>query len=175
MIKFEIEGSMPTFSPVSAPEMERIADMMLAEIKENFDTGGRGRWPALRSGRRSTLGAGGKLYQTLGKRSGDGWAEVFGGRGTKYGAMQHFGGVTHPHITKRSQKFFWAMWYQTGDEMWKALALKSIGTTLTISIPARPWMVLPADFEEKIVDFLGEVIIKQEGRFGKRARAFSFV
>ena len=50
-----------------------------------------------------------------------------------YGAVHEFGytGV----ITPRQRSFFWAKWYETQDDMWKALALSH-----TYTIPARPYL-----------------------------------
>jgi len=50
-----------------------------------------------------------------------------------YGAVHEFGytGV----ITDKQRRFFWAKWYETQDDMWKALALSH-----TYTIPARPYL-----------------------------------
>lgn len=50
-----------------------------------------------------------------------------------YGAIHEYGGTFT--ITGKQRIFFWAMWYKTGDEMWKALALST-----TYTIPARPYL-----------------------------------
>jgi phage gpG-like protein len=49
-----------------------------------------------------------------------------------YAAVQEYGGTFN--ITPRQRAFFWAKWYETGDTMWKALALSS-----SYTIPARPY------------------------------------
>lgn len=56
-----------------------------------------------------------------------------------YARIQEKGGETHPNVTDRMRKFMWAMWYKTGDEKFKRLALTQKGR-LTITIPARPYI-----------------------------------
>lgn len=51
-----------------------------------------------------------------------------------YAAVHEFGLQNQP-ITDKQRRFFWAMYAETGDDMWKALALSS-----TYTIPARPWL-----------------------------------
>lgn len=53
--------------------------------------------------------------------------------GVVYGAAHEFG-VTVA-ITPKQRRFFWAMFIQTGDTMWKALALSA-----TYTIPAKPYV-----------------------------------
>jgi len=50
-----------------------------------------------------------------------------------YGAVHEFGytGI----ITDKQRRFFWAKWYETQDDMWKALAL-----SYSYTIPARPYL-----------------------------------
>lgn len=50
-----------------------------------------------------------------------------------YGAVHEYGGTFT--ITERQRKFFWAKWYESGNRMWKALALST-----TYTIPARPYL-----------------------------------
>jgi hypothetical protein len=51
-----------------------------------------------------------------------------------YSAVHEYG-LENQVITDRQRRFFWAMWYETKDEMWKALALSQ-----TYTIPARPYL-----------------------------------
>lgn len=50
-----------------------------------------------------------------------------------YAAVHEYGGTFT--ITPRQRAFFWHKWYETQDEMWKALAL-----SVTYTIPARPYL-----------------------------------
>jgi hypothetical protein len=54
--------------------------------------------------------------------------------GVEYGAAHEYG-LENQRITDRQRRFFWAKWAETGDEMWKALALSE-----TYTIPARPYL-----------------------------------
>jgi len=51
-----------------------------------------------------------------------------------YAAVHEYGLPNQP-ITDRQRRFFWAMWYEERDSMWKALALSE-----TYTIPARPYL-----------------------------------
>jgi hypothetical protein len=51
-----------------------------------------------------------------------------------HGAAHEYG-LENQHITDRQRRFFWAKWAETGDEMWRALALST-----TYTIPARPYL-----------------------------------
>ena len=54
--------------------------------------------------------------------------------GVPYGAVHEYGLPNQP-ITDKQRRFFWAMYAQTKDTMWKALALSQ-----TYTIPARPYL-----------------------------------
>lgn len=54
--------------------------------------------------------------------------------GVIYGAVHEYG-LEKQVITDRQRRFFWAKYAETGDEMWKALAL-----SVTYTIPARPYL-----------------------------------
>ena len=51
-----------------------------------------------------------------------------------YSAVHEYG-LENQVITDRQRRFFWAMWYETAEPMWKALALSQ-----TYTIPARPYL-----------------------------------
>lgn len=53
--------------------------------------------------------------------------------GVPYGAAHEFGVTVE--ITDRQRAFFWAKFAETGEDMWKALALSD-----TYTIPARPYL-----------------------------------
>lgn len=78
-----------------------------------------------------------------------------------YAAIQELGGETHPPLTKKMRAFAWAMFYETGEEMWKRMAL-SKKNRLTIKIPPRPF-IRPAmndampSFMDNITRILGKV------------------
>jgi HK97 gp10 family phage protein len=68
--------------------------------------------------------------------------------GVPYAAAHEFGydGGKEVTITPRQRAFFWFKYYETANEMWKALALS---TTYTLAaVPARPYL-RPAIDENK--------------------------
>lgn len=58
---------------------------------------------------------------------------VAGNKDLLYACVHEYGGTFT--ITEKQRKFFWAKWYESGNEMWKALALST-----TYTIPARPYL-----------------------------------
>lgn len=68
-----------------------------------------------------------------------------------YSAVHEYG-LENQVITDRQRRFFWAMFYDTGDEMWKALALST-----TYTIPARPYLRPAIDtHKEKAADVMAK-------------------
>jgi len=92
----------------------------------------------------------GALARSVGMRliqEGDGWRlEIGTGVGTtagsrsaeKYALIQDRGGITHPTVTSKMRKFGWAMYYKTGDDKFKAIALTK-KQKLDVRIPASLW------------------------------------
>ncbi len=61
------------------------------------------------------------------------------GTSVPYAAIHEYGGETHPSITDKSRRFFWAMYANTQLPMWRAMAL-SKKDNFNIKIPARPYL-----------------------------------
>ena len=59
-----------------------------------------------------------------------------------YAAVHEYGGTFT--VTERQRGFFWAKWYQSGDPMWKALALSA-----TYTIPPRPYLRPAIDSKQR--------------------------
>ena len=53
--------------------------------------------------------------------------------GVVYGAAMEYGQVQI--VTDKQRRFFWARFAETGDDMWKAMALST-----TLTTPARPYL-----------------------------------
>ncbi len=54
------------------------------------------------------------------------------------------------NITAKMRKFFWARFYDTGDTMWKHLALKRTPIKRTINMPERKFMGLSEFLERRL-------------------------
>lgn len=63
--------------------------------------------------------------------------------GAVHGATHEYG-LERQVITERQRHFFWAKYAETGNEMWKALALSA-----TYTIPARPYLRPAVDEKKK--------------------------
>lgn len=80
--------------------------------------------------------------------------------GVIHAAVHEFGLFNHP-ITPRQRRFFWAMHRQTGDPMWKALALSA-----TYTIPSRPYLRPAIDTEKQSAI---AAIVREGAKMLKRA------
>lgn len=162
MISFQISG-FPRIEIQPLDEaMKGIAERMYRSVQQNFLEGGRPTKWIPRSTRLTSpympgrlLMGSGALYDSINRNSGDSWAEVWAGFGLPYARIHQTGGVTHPTVSPKARKFFWAMFFTTGDEGWKWLALTK-KMNLTVSIPARPYMILQDEDWEYIVKALGQ-------------------
>ncbi len=63
-----------------------------------------------------------------------------------YAAIHEYGGTTRLPITAQMRRFFWAQWYETGDDKWKAMAL-SKKAAFSINMPPRPYLSPAVDAE----------------------------
>lgn len=71
-----------------------------------------------------------------------------------YAAVHEYGHVfgEDSPFTARMRRFFWAMWHETQDDMWKYMALSD-----TIEIPARPYFRPAVDeFKSRAVDAIAD-------------------
>jgi len=62
-------------------------------------------------------------------------------------------------ITPKMRKFFWAKYYETQDERWKAMALSKGPINRTITLPERRFMGVSPFVEERILKNLERDII----------------
>lgn len=65
---------------------------------------------------------------------------IAGGPGVPYARIHEKGGYTHPRVTPKSRAFFWYKFKETGDPMWKAMAL-SRKTRFTVPMPKREYLM----------------------------------
>lgn len=156
MIKYEVIDNVPEVEVTLPRAFDTIGKHMVRSVQINFERGGRPAWPPTRSGE-TPLVTTGKLYRTIVYKTDPGGVTISGGQGLPYAGIHQFGGTVHPQVTEKSKKFFWAMFYETGEPMWKYMALKSVGDTLTINIPPRPYMM----FQPEDVEFIRDVLKSQ--------------
>jgi hypothetical protein len=64
-----------------------------------------------------------------------------------YAAAHEYGATIIVPVTAKSRRFFWAMYFQTNDDKWRAMAL-SKKTSFVVEIKARPY-VRPALKQER--------------------------
>lgn len=95
----------------------------------------------------STLVATGFLKNAFNSNTGKNWVEVT--NYAKYSNTHNEGGVITIRITKKSRKYFWFMYYKTGDIKWKHMALTKKGT-FSFFIPKRQFMGHSAFFMKRL-------------------------
>lgn len=76
--------------------------------------------------------------------------DIFVGEGLPDTALHHFGGDVFQVVTEKQRGFFWAMFYETDDDMWKFMALSK---SLLSHHPERTLMA----FQEEDVDTINGV------------------
>ena len=65
--------------------------------------------------------------------------EIIAGEGINYAAIHNEGGTITVKVTPKMKKFFWAMFYKTGENKWKFLALTK-KENFMIKIPKRQFI-----------------------------------
>jgi phage gpG-like protein len=85
--------------------------------------------------------------------------------GVPYAQIHNDGGTTHPTVTKKMRRWAWAMYFETGDPMFKNIALTK-KTKLDVKIPQRKFMGESATLERGIkhlIDYEVKQLLKQNG------------
>jgi phage gpG-like protein len=164
------------------PVLEMVSALIDRAITANFDergrwdgneaditifSGGSQKWKALASSTKEKYQRlGWELEPTLNRSKGlmstievrpQGKSSVVISANSPYAAIHQFGGTVKPKIpiTSRMRKFFWAKFYETGFESWKALALtKKKELRPVLQIPARPYITLTEENLEEILFIL---------------------
>lgn len=75
--------------------------------------------------------------------------EIEAGAGIPYAAIQNNGGIIKVRVTNRMRKYFWYMFYKTGKEHWKFMALTK-KRVLRIKIPQRQFIGNSATLDKNI-------------------------
>jgi len=154
LIDAQIIGNLPHVSDNLAPAMERIADRMYQDALGEFDSSGYGKWPATREGKPSMLGGrAGMIASSLRKESSATRATVYA-----MNTIHQRGGSMI--ITEKQHRFFWAMWYATGENRWKNMALNRTGV---MSFPVRTYLtLLPSLIEYAKQELKSEIFTARE-------------
>lgn len=139
--------------------LQIIATKITESFQENFRQGGRDKWQPskLKQKGGSTLVESGNLRNSLDNNT------IISGNeaifySEPYGAIHNEGGVIKQTPTKKQRGFFWAMYYETGDEAFKWMAMAK---ELNINIPKREFAVVPDEdwqgIEEIINDYFKNI------------------
>jgi len=129
--------------PATATIMAEAAQPVLEEAQENL----------LRQG----LLVSGALYDTLRivKVNQFMVAIVAGDSNVQYAAVHEYGGTFV--ITEKQRAFFWAKFAETGDDMWKALAL-----SYSYTIPTRPYLRPAIDMKkDEVTEKAGQAVWRE--------------
>ena len=160
MIDVTLEADFANTETVTLQEtMREITERLYESQLQNFTAGGRpNSWQVLSTGLPSYLVQSGELASHTYRNSGDTWAEV--GNDSVYAAIHQFGGEVHPMVTERMRGFFYAMFKETGNEMWLRTYLKyQVGETMNIKIPQRMFIMFQQSDIDSILQKLQEFSI----------------
>ncbi len=164
------------------PVLEMVSALIDRAITANFDergrwdgnesditifSGGSQKWKALASSTKEKYQRlGWELEPTLNRTKGlmstievrpQGKSSIIISVNSPYAAIHQFGGTLKPTIpiSLKMRKFFWAKFYVTGIENWRALALtKKKELKPVIQIPARPYITLTEEDLEEIINVI---------------------
>lgn len=87
---------------------------------------------------------------------------VEAGSDLDYADIHNTGGVINVKVTKRSKKFFWAMYSATGDDRWKFMAL-SKKSQFRIRMPRRQFIGNSPVLDQRIQDLIESQLKKALG------------
>jgi hypothetical protein len=73
---------------------------------------------------------------------------VGGTESVRYAKIQDEGGTTHPKVTKRMRRWAWFMYSETGDDMYKWIALTK-KKKLDVKIPETKWFSGVLEYRER--------------------------
>jgi len=161
------------------PVLEMVSALIDRAISANFDergrwdgnesditifSGGSQKWKALATSTKEKYKRlGWELEPTLNRSKGlmstievrpQGKSSVVISANSPYAAIHQYGGTLKPTIpiSLKMRKFFWAKYYETGQENWKGLALtKKKELKPVLQIPARPFITLTEEDLEEII------------------------
>jgi phage gpG-like protein len=147
LIEIELVGTLPVATKNVARALDEAGAYMVKSIQDNFDESGRPKWKPTKWGNKPLKGNTGALYDS-GKYSVSGTeVTVSWGAGLPiYPWVQQFGAEIK--VTEQMKKFFWAKYFNSGEEFWKFMALKKVGSTITI--PPRPYVM----FQDADIDYI---------------------
>jgi phage gpG-like protein len=141
---------------ISAEVMEDIGAIIVESIHMNFEVGGRpDAWIPSKQGGKTLVGTGALRDSAQVSAVGEGFVEVTVGGDLPYASILETGGTITQAVTERQRKYFWAQWYRTGEESWKAAALSK---RLTINIPPRPYAMIQEEDTDAITELVEKYI-----------------
>ena len=163
MIDIKIEHNFGALKEANWPDMMRQAsELMYNSLIKNFNEGGRPtKWkkkvtpvgnyiPSFR----------GNTVSRVRKSSGTDWAKAGIENPKIYDYANEFGAKPRPKVTEKSKLFFWRMFFLTGNEMWKFMALMKVGRTLKPTISARRAFFFQVEDKTKLKEMLSGFIYK---------------
>jgi phage gpG-like protein len=151
---------------------QSIGELIIESVHQNFLVGGRpeqwveskhvmshsGPQIAEPAFTRTLIGTG-VLMNSEKMRVGGNFVEVTWGEGLPYAKIHQFGGVIDQTITDQQRRFFWAKYYSSENEMFKAMALSK---TLHIVIPQRRYLRIQDEDLIEITNYLRNYIINNQ-------------
>lgn len=159
MIKITATAELPDVPSSNSNAFEAIAKHVAQSVRDNFEQSGRPRrWMRLKYGSHKPLVKSGALMNSVTYRFTENSATIEAGAGLPYASIQNFGGITHPTVTKKMLGYLFGVVFKGKKRKGKSTGL-TIGSKMTIRIPARPFMVLQDEDIKYIKERIAEAII----------------
>ncbi|HUT61295.1 MAG TPA: hypothetical protein VNA25_25890 [Phycisphaerae bacterium] len=97
----------------------------------------------------------------------NGWRSTIGtglrgSQSVRYAWIQDKGGTTHPRVTPRMRKWAWWAYSESGNEMYKGMALTK-KSTLNVKVPASGWFTKTVKHREQFLrEFMSDMAIMRQ-------------
>lgn len=166
MITFSITGNLPTVNTDLTETMAKVSELLKHSVQRNFVEEGRPTaWQSLKNpvvSASNMLFDSGALFSSIRNESDANSATVTAGEGLgKYPFVHQFGSQHTVPVTPRSVGYFWWMFHNTGDEMWKRMAIVGARDKyFVVNVPARPYMMFQEEDITKIMELIGSGIVR---------------
>jgi phage gpG-like protein len=145
-------------------EMKQIMSYQMGSVLDTLAQGGKPPWARTKA--RAIARLHDRFANTIHGESDETSATIKGG-GTPDAFAHQFGADFLEIVTPKQRGFFWKRFYDTGDEMWKAMALSK---SLHIVIPQRSFMEFQEEDKEYIANLFKARLIQfvnaKEATFG---------
>ena len=161
--KMQMDSNFTEIEQLRWPDlMIEVREVLYQTLVKNFATGGRpDKWEPKKTPAGGQIPSyRGSTISRLSRESGTNRAQAGIAEPRIYDFANEFGASPKPTVTDKSKKFFWRMYFLTGNEMWMFMALKKVGSKLYPKNPPRPAMKFQEEDKVRITEILRGFVFK---------------